>query len=177
MSTLALWTLVQRFWKQGAILVLIAVLLTVYRGQLIAAKRAGIAEERIRSADSTIAVLEHRIPAAETVYVRDTIRIRTTVPQLLTLHDTVVQHLTDTVLVLRYVTAADSALHACSDLVSSCETTRRLLTADRNAWKSKYEALTSIPPPVGRSLKRDALLAGGGALTAETLRWLITLLK
>jgi hypothetical protein len=48
----------------------------------------------------------------------------------LTLHDTVLQHLTDTVTVERFITVADSTVHACQVVLSDCERRATTLEAE-----------------------------------------------
>ena len=79
-----------------------------------------------------IATDKGAVAKADTIYVAHTDTLTRYVARTTTLHDTVLKHLTDTVLVKEYVATADSTIRACSDVVLSCDTVR-----------ARYRALVS----------------------------------
>lgn len=64
----------------------------------------------------------------DSVFSRDTVRLRVTETRYKTLRDTIVSRLTDTLRVREFVTLADSTIGACRAAVSSCE--RRVAVRD-----------------------------------------------
>ena len=97
-------------------------------------------------ADSTLAALRPQLAHVDTVYRVDTMRLRVAVTHTNTLRDTLVRHLHDTTVVLRYIAAADSTIHACTEALHTCEQTKALLTEQRDAWKAKALAVPTISP-------------------------------
>src|SRR6185312_6970205 len=61
---------------------------------------------------------------AETVYVARVDTFTAWRTRTVALHDTVLKHLTDTLLVKQYVASTDSTIRACSDVILSCDTVR-----------------------------------------------------
>jgi hypothetical protein len=57
---------------------------------------------------------------ADTVFMRDTVRLTASVTRYRTLRDTLLMHTTDTLTVERFVTVADSTIQACSVALRDC---------------------------------------------------------
>lgn len=61
------------------------------------------------------------IRRTDSVFSRDTLRLRITETRYVRARDTILAHLTDTVRVREFVTAADSTVAACRAVVATCE--------------------------------------------------------
>lgn len=140
----SLWPLVRKYWREAVIVGLSLGLMVacVKRDHGLEAK--GAAQERNRVADSTLKVVIPPLWKTDTVIVKDTVRLRVTLARLDTLRDTVLQHLTDTVLVKEYVTRADSAAQACTELAHDCEAFRAYATQTIAALQSKVNTAPQI---------------------------------
>jgi hypothetical protein len=105
-------------------------------------------EARARHADSVLAETTKRLAAIDTQFVYDTVRVMRAVSRTLTLRDTLLQHKTDTVLVVKYVEQTDSTIRACTDLKKDCQAYR--YEAERKF--AAYEERLSVKlPPSPRS--------------------------
>ncbi len=155
--------LLLRYWREAALAVLIVAVMAACHARDNALKAEGIALERSRVADSTLKAIAPRLARVDTLIVRDTIRTRVAVDRVVTLRDTVLTHLTDTVLVKEFVTRADSAAKACVELSTDCQAFRALATQKIAALESK---LSLVPPsrrrPWGSLVLSFALGAGAG---------------
>lgn len=96
-----------------------------------------------------------------------------------TLRDSVLAHLTDTVVVKQYVQAVDSTVKACRDLVSDCARFRvtadstiravsterdvalKLASANRHSWFSRCGLLVGYGTPVTGAIRGSALVGAG----------------
>jgi hypothetical protein len=74
-----------------------------------------------REALDKIDLLNHRIVVKDTQYHTDTLYFDRKLKVEVALHDTVVKHLTDTVLVRAYIAAAETTIAACQSVVLTCE--------------------------------------------------------
>lgn len=74
--------------------------------------------KRLQADSARIAASMRR---TDSVFSRDTVRLRSTLIRYQTRRDTILAHLTDTVRVREFVTLADSTIGACRAAVSSCE--------------------------------------------------------
>lgn len=94
----------------------------------------GVGRQQQQAIDNAriIAAAKGGVAKADTIYVTRRDTLTRYVARTTTLHDTVLRHLTDTVLVKQYVATADSTIRACSDVVLSCDTVR-----------ARYRALVS----------------------------------
>jgi hypothetical protein len=129
----------------------------------------GIAEERARVADSSLAVLRPQLAHRDTVLVRDTVRVTRLIARVDSLRDTLLVHLTDTIRVKEYVARTDSALQACSELTHDCAAFRVSATATIRALEQKLAAQPALHPR--SSLLHDAsrfvLGLGAGVLLSR----------
>ena len=111
----------------------------------LAVHERNVGRQLQRNADLAEAahVAAHAVAKAETVYVAKTDTFTIWRTKLATVRDTVLKHLTDTVLVRQYVATSDSTIHACSDVILSCDTVR----ARYRALVAKDSTLAAIPKP------------------------------
>lgn len=148
-------------WRETMVVVAVIAGLAAWRARDRALEARGVALERARVADSTLAAITPQLARVDTVLVE---QIRT-VPKVIvatdTLRDTVLTHLTDTVLVERYVHVADSAVRACHALLVGCAAYRELSQQKIAALEAK---LAAVPPVRGcRSTGAVAALMGVAA--------------
>ena len=151
------FALLLRYWKPiaaGAVVLALVVGFELWKRNL---QNRGVAQERGRVADSTLAVIAPQLAHVETVYVRDTVRVTRTLARLDTLRDTLLQHLTDTVRVREFITRADSAAAACRDLMSDCQAFRALTATKIAALESK---LQTVPVAQAKSCTISNVLVG-----------------
>jgi hypothetical protein len=134
---MALLPLVLKWWREILIGALIVALMgaCVSRDHRIAA--GAVAKEQSRQADSVLRVVTPQLYHTDTIFIKDTVVVRRAVDRVITLRDTVLQHLSDTVLVREFVTRADSAAQACSELLNTCSVYRQQATAEIAALKAK----------------------------------------
>lgn len=133
--------LLVKFWQPALIVLLLGVGVQQCHARDSALQEKGRALERVRVADSTLRHLKPVLARAETLILRDTLRVRVAVDRVVTLRDTVLKHLTDTVLVRTFVERADSTVRACNDLVSDCQRFRVTANATIAALTEKVKAL------------------------------------
>lgn len=117
----------------------------------------GQAIERMRVADSTLKAIKPQMARVDTLIVRDTVRVRVAINHVVQMTDTVLHHLTDTVLVKEFVTKADSAAKACSELSNDCQAFRSYATQTINALNQK---LTAQPKAVAKSCTVSNVIVG-----------------
>ena len=138
--------LLLRYWHWVAIVALVAFGWAEWTAHNRALVREGQAQERARVADSALAVLRPQLARTDTILVRDTVRLTKLLPALQVIHDTLLQHLTDTVKVREYIEKADSTVRACTDLMSSCAVFRSQATATIAALEAKVRAVPVAQP-------------------------------
>lgn len=109
-----------RFWREGLLVAAVIGLVLLWRAHDRAVADKARSELLYARADSTIKANAGKLARVDTLLVRDTVRVRETVTRLTTLRDTVLRHLTDTLLIREYVTRTDSAAHACTELSNDC---------------------------------------------------------
>lgn len=125
----------------------------------------GKALERARVADSTLAVVAKAKARVDTVTIRDSVRFTRYAEKTVTLHDTVLSHLTDTVLVKQFITSSDSTIKACHDLLNDCAESKRLSALEIAALRTK---LAAQPATIHRASFGAMLLhIGIGVAAAE----------
>ena len=118
-----------------------------------------------REAQDYITLLEHRVKATDTVYRIDTLYFTRTLKVEVAKRDTVLKHLTDTVLVKQFIAAADTAIRACQSVVLTCE--QRV--AQRDSIIKAYQSLKpsrisiGIQGTCGYGIKGRDCLVGLGA--------------
>ena len=142
-------TLLVRYWRETAIL---AFALTIWwaihqRDQANIAR--GHAEERARVADSTLRLVAEQRPKIDTIWRHDSVKVVKTTDHLLTLHDTVLAHITDTTLVKVFVDSTVQTIKACRDVLSDCDKRHALDLTEINALRSKL-SVEVIPKPARR---------------------------
>jgi hypothetical protein len=125
-----------------------------HRGE---ADRIANADVAYRIADSISRSLAPKLAHVDTLVVHDTVTVRVAIDRVVTLRDTVLQHLTDTMLVKQYVARTDTALHACSELSDDCAQFRALAVQKFAADSNKFIAFkASIAPPPRFGFKSGA---------------------
>ena len=123
----------------------VALLVVVGGAVALGYHERGVGRTLQQQADAAeqVKVAVHDVAVAETVYVARVDTFTAWRTRTVALHDTVLKHLTDTLLVKEYVAASDSTIRACSDVILSCDTVRaryRLLV-------SKDSTLAAMPKP------------------------------
>lgn len=109
------------FWKPVVVFAVVGVLTALLvhndRDRL---REEGARAERDRQAAAVVKHVKPEVAKAETVFVRDTVRLWKIVTRWDTAYVDVVKHLTDTVYVKAALATADSAIKACSLTVLDC---------------------------------------------------------
>lgn len=134
-------TLLLRYWRELGIAVLALGLVGACHQRDQAIRAQGVATERMRVADSTLTALRPQLARVDTIYRRDTIRLTRTRTHYDTLRESVIARIHDTTEVVRFVAAADTAIHACVEALHTCEAKQALLSTERDAWKAKALAI------------------------------------
>lgn len=139
-------SLLLKHWQLAAIVALVSVLgVGVHRYNTALVER-GQAQERARVADSSLAVNRIQLARIDTLLVRDTIKVRLAVERVVSVRDTLLQHLTDTIRVKEYIARTDTALKACSELAGDCAEFRQRATAIFAAYEAKLRAQPIATP-------------------------------
>lgn len=175
--------LVLAHWKN---VVIVAAVLTMVG--FCHARDQAIADRAVARRD--LAAVNHALDSTaalkrgiDTLVVHDLKTITRTIASVDTLRDSVLKHLTDTVLVERFVTRTDSALRACSALANDCAAFRSLTATREAAFEAKIHALEngaivrrrwydgrlSIGPCAG--IGRDGKTFWGACGSVSVLRW------
>ena len=149
--------LLMRYWRETLIIILAAWCIGLFVAHERRVEQRGVAKEKTRVADSVIKVVTPQLARVDTLVVRDTVRVRVAVNRVTALHDTVLRHLTDTVLVKEFVTRADSAAKACTELSGDCAAFRAFATQKMAALQSKVDAAPAI---VVKSCVAPGLVSG-----------------
>jgi hypothetical protein len=151
-----------KHWRDAAIVVAIGCAVWWWNAHNASERDKGMWRERYRVADSTIHIVTPERIRAETVFVHDAKRASEAIYHVQTIHDTVLTHLTDTLIVKEYIAKTDTALAACTELARDCQTFRAYATQEIAAWKSKAQA-APVATAKGHMLS-NALWAGVGLL-------------
>lgn len=130
-----------RYWQYAALTAALLWGAAEWKLHNRAEVQRGVAVERARVADSTIKANAARLAHVDTLLVHDTLRVQKAVERLVTFRDTVLAHITDTLIVQQFVTRADSAAKACSELAGDCAEFRRLTAIKVGALESKLAAM------------------------------------
>src|SRR5581483_5417692 len=85
-----------------------------------AAVEADAADRNAAQWEATAKELASRATHAETVYVHDTVTADRTLVRYRVVHDTVLAHLRDTVVVKQFIAQSDSTIHACTRALGDC---------------------------------------------------------
>lgn len=144
-----------RFWREGALVLALLGLWGLWGARDRALVERGKALERYAVADSALRATAKQTARTDTLIVHDTKTVRQTIARVDTLRDTVLAHLTDTLVVKEFVTRADSALKACTELANDCATFRTLANQRFAAYEAK---LAAQPAMVVRSCTGKAMV-------------------
>lgn len=152
-----------RFWKEGAAIVLVIMATVLWQQKTAALVREGRALERVRVADSILAIEKPIVVRLDTVVQHDTRTVTRTIARVDSLRDTLLVHLTDTLVVKEYVARTDSALKACTELSNDCAAFRASALTAIKALETK---LAAQPMVIAKSCTMSnvvAAMAGVGA--------------
>ncbi len=146
-----------KYWQTGLVGAAIVFGGIMWHEHNVAEVEKGQALERIRVADSTLKAIRPAMARVDTLLVHDTVKVRVAINHVVTMTDTVLRHLTDTVLVKQFVTRADSAAKVCSELSNDCQAFRALATQQIAALNVK---LAAQPKATSRSCTVSNVLVG-----------------
>ncbi len=113
---------------------------------------------QLHVADSVATAEGAKVRQLAPIVEHDTKVVTRTATRVDSLRDSVTRFIHDTTVVLRYVAATDSALHACRDLSNSCDAFRVSATATIGALTTEVKSLRAMPP------KPRRMCGLGGAL-------------
>lgn len=159
--------LMLKYWKEGAVVALVILLSVLWHQKTQALVREGRALEQVRVADSTLIAERPKFAKVDTLVVRDTVTVRRTIARVDSLRDTLLVHLTDTLVVKEYVARTDSALKACNELSNDCAAFRASALTTIKALETK---LAAQPMAVAKSCAMSNVVAVLGAAAGT---WLI----
>lgn len=163
--------LLLRYWKEAAIVGLVLGLVAMCHARDNALVQRGQALQRAHVADSTLRAVTPKLARVDTLLVRDTVRVPHLIAKVDTLRDTLLTHLTDTLLVKEYVTRTDSAINACSDLLGDCTAFRVYATTTIQALRDKLSAQPAIvTKSCVPSNAVSVLLGAAGAIVYDRVR-------
>jgi len=158
-------------WQKGVIVVALLGLVGMCRARDTALREKGAAEVRYRQADSTLRAVRPQLARVDTLLQRDTVKVRVAIDRVVTMRDTLLQRLTDTLIVQRYIERTDSALAACSELSRDCGAYRALARTTIAALETK---LAAQPAFVARSCVTPSLVSGViGAAVGGVIGWTV----
>lgn len=164
--------LLLKFWQPSLVAVALGFGALEWRAHNAAEVAKGRAEARAEQADSVLRAIAQQLPKKDTIFQRDTVRLLHLVSHTDTLRDTVLKHLTDTVIVKAYVQASDSTIRACTSVLHDCAAVQALLRQQVGALETK---LAAVPVAQPRSCVNTGLVSGllgalGGLGVALTAR-------
>ncbi len=149
--------LLLKFWQPSLVAVALGFGALMWHEHNVAEVDRGVALERARVADSTLKSLKPLTAKAETLFVHDTVKLSRLVSHTDTLRDTVLKHLTDTVIVKAYVQASDSTIRVCRSVVTDCQAVQALLRQQISTLEVK---LAAVPVAQPRSCVNTGLVSG-----------------
>jgi len=164
------WLLLKAHWQIALAALAITYGTVAWREHNKSEQARGMWAERYRVADSLYRDAAKRLAHTDTVLVQSIVRVPVEIERVRVLHDTVLAHLTDTVLVKQFITRTDSAIKACTELLGSCEAFRRDATATIAALKLKAEAK---PMTIKTGCVQPSLLGFAAGAAADELAHLI----
>ena len=154
--------LLLKYWRELGLAILAVVLFGMWRSREHALVERGRAIERVRVADSALAVLRSALARADTQVVTQIRTVTREIARVDTLRDSIPVWRHDTTYIREYVTRTDSALAVCTDLAGSCALFRTTANATIAALEVKVRA---IPFAVPRSCAPTGVVTFGvGAL-------------
>lgn len=154
--------------RLDAVLLAVCAVLLIAGGSYVAGQRHGKQQAALLQSQATADTIRSTITVAETVFVAkvDTFRVRQT--KVVTLRDTLLRHVTDTVLVKQYVAASDTALRACSEVIVSCDTIRARYAALAKQDSTTQQLLRKQTPSLFDKIKqRCGLSVGYGVVSGK----------
>jgi hypothetical protein len=77
--------------------------------------------DKANQADRELQLLRHSVAHTDSIYRTDTLYFTRKLKVAVAMHDTVIKHLTDTILVKQFIAAQDTAIQACQSVVLTCE--------------------------------------------------------
>lgn len=124
--------------------------------------QAGIARQAqmqilLAQSDSAYKAATKRADSAAAHLTIDTVVVTHDVVHYTAVHDTVLAHLTDTVLVKQFVAVADTTIHACTRALNDCEQLTTALRSQLEASQNQIAALKRYTPTFVQ--RHDGLLA------------------
>jgi hypothetical protein len=136
--------IVLRYWREALIGALVIALMgaCVSRDHRIA--NGAVAKEQSRQADSVLRVVTPQLYHTDTVFVRDSIKVRVALDRERVIRDTLLLNVHDTVLVKQYIQQTDSTIQACSDALNTCALYRTEATATIAALRAKVASAPVI---------------------------------
>jgi len=149
--------LLLRYWHFAALAALLAFGAFEWHEHNAAEVAKGVCQEKARVADSSKKAIETQLARVETTYVRDTIRLTKTLTRTTTLRDTLLVHLTDTLMVKQFIVQTDSTVKVCTEVASTCAEKLRLKDQEIGVLKTQ---LGSIPPTAVRHWYSDRFTLG-----------------
>jgi hypothetical protein len=135
-----------KFWPVGAGVLVLGAGSLAWRQHNIDEQEKGALRVELRAKDSTLAANATQLAHVDTLWRYDTTTVRSITTKLSTMHDTVLAHLTDTVLVQQFVTRADSAAKACVELLNDCTAFHTLATQRFATYEGKIALLEKAHP-------------------------------
>jgi len=165
------FALLVKHWREALIGAAVLGLMAMCRSRDNVIREKARAEVLYRQADSTLKAVKPQLARVDTLLQRDTVKVRVAIDRVVTLRDTLLRRLTDTVTVREYITRTDSALAACSELSRDCAAFRLYARQTIDALELKVK---SQPAFVARSCTMPSLLSGilgatGGVVLGRTV--------
>lgn len=136
--------LLLRFRSEIIIGVLLIAIGVLWHSLTVSLTDRGIALERARVADSALKVITPKLARVDTLVVHDVPRVIHAAARVDTLRDSVVAHLTDTLIVKEYVARTDTALKVCRELADDCAQFRVFANQKIAALESKLNVAPII---------------------------------
>lgn len=153
-----------KYWHWAAIVGLATFAGVEWHLHNVAEQQRGAAVVLNHQYDSTLKSIKQPLATVETLLVHDKRTVPVLATRVVTKTDTVLRHLTDTVLVKQYVTTADSAAKACVESINHCNEYKRLTDIKINTLESKLAVAPLLKPQhhLGADLLWFTLGALGG---------------
>lgn len=161
-----------KYWQAALIAVLLASGIAMFKARDRALVERGQAIEQARLADSVLTTTRASLARVDTLYRRDTLRFVTLRSRVDTLRDTVLTHLTDTLLVKEFIAREDSTIHACTEALGDCAKFRTIAEQRFAAYEVKLKAqpIAASHSCVVSNVLWSALGIGAGRLSASLHR-------
>jgi hypothetical protein len=144
--------------KVGTALVAVVALVALGLGWYRAIGRNAVLasqEQATRHSLDSLAVVSVRV---DSVYVRDTLTLTHETTRYVTVRDTLLLHIHDTVTVLRFVQIADSTIKACTVLRSACDSRHAVDSATSAGWQHLYAVEKASRPSAVLTIGKEILI-------------------